>query len=120
MHETPKKLQKLTGQSLSDTLLTVHSASEQENAELVRQPTPVAHLPILSAGFHYADKGQHYPAHYHPALELILYRTGHIEWQVKSTEPNKSYRPNQDWCFLPQPMSYISSELWEPIPIPIF
>jgi multiple sugar transport system substrate-binding protein len=85
MQDTPKKLQKLTRltrklQKLPDARLTIRSPLEPQDFELSSRPTPVPHLPILSAGLHHAEKGQHYPAHYHPTLELILYRTGQIEW----------------------------------------
>ncbi|MGL4610786.1 MAG: helix-turn-helix domain-containing protein [Trueperaceae bacterium] len=79
MQDTPKKLQKLTGQHLPNEALTIRSVPESAY-DSVTMPAPVAHLPIMSAGFHYAEKGQHYPSHYHPTLELILYRTGQIEW----------------------------------------
>ena len=95
MQDTPKKLQKvtapqqrrlkqrkqkLTGQKLPDAKLTIRSPLEPQDFDISKLPTPVAHLPILAAGFHHAEKGQHYPAHYHLALELILYRSGQIEW----------------------------------------
>jgi AraC-like DNA-binding protein len=80
MQDTPKKLQKLTGQKLPDAKLTIRSPLEPQDFDISKLPTPVAHLPILSAGFHHAEKGQHYPSHYHTVLEVILYRTGQIEW----------------------------------------
>lgn len=86
MHDTPKKLQKLTGQKLPDARLTIRPPNEYQNFDLSGRPTPVPHLPILAAGLHHAEKGQHYPEHHHPTLELILYRTGHIEWHGKAQE----------------------------------
>jgi AraC-like DNA-binding protein/quercetin dioxygenase-like cupin family protein len=90
MQDTPRKLQKvtapkkreqkLTGQKLPDAKLTIRSVPEPQDFDLSRLPTPVPHLPILSGGLYHATKGQHYPAHYHPMLELIFYRTGQIEW----------------------------------------
>jgi AraC-like DNA-binding protein len=104
MQDTPRNFQKLTkqksgqkltGQKLPDARLTIRSTPDIQDFDISNRPTPVAHIPILSAGFHYADKGQHYPAHYHPTLELILYRTGQIEWhgeangehQIVQTQP---------------------------------
>ncbi len=103
MQDTPKKLQKLTapnlgrvkqrtqkltGQKLPDAELTIRSPLEPRDFDISKLPRPIAHLPILAAGFHYAEKGQHYPEHYHPMLELIFYRTGQIEWhgQVQDEE----------------------------------
>jgi AraC-like DNA-binding protein/quercetin dioxygenase-like cupin family protein len=89
MQDTPRKFQKLTkhregqkltGQKLPDAKLTIRPAPEYQDFDISNRPTPVAHIPILSGGLHHAEKGQHYPAHYHPTLELILYRTGQIEW----------------------------------------
>lgn len=103
MQDTPKKLQKLTtlkqgkqklrkqkltGQRLPDAELTIRSPLELQDFDISKLPRPIAHLPILAAGFHHAEKGQHYPAHYHPMLELIFYRTGQIEWHGQVQDEN--------------------------------
>lgn len=70
--QAPKKARKFS--------VMLRSPLERQDVDLSRLPTPVAHLPMLATGFYYAEQGQDYPAHYHPMLELILYRTGQIEW----------------------------------------
>jgi AraC-like DNA-binding protein/quercetin dioxygenase-like cupin family protein len=50
-----------------------------KSAHLFTSPPPIPHLPLVAAGVHYAKQGQHYPAHYHLGLEIVIYRTGQIE-----------------------------------------
>jgi AraC-like DNA-binding protein len=50
-----------------------------KSAHLFTSPPPIPHLPLVAAGVHYAKRGQHYPAHYHLGLEIVIYCTGQIE-----------------------------------------
>jgi AraC-like DNA-binding protein len=43
---------------------------------------PALGLKVLAAGRYSASKGQDYPPHYHPALEIIVFQSGQIECTI--------------------------------------
>jgi AraC-like DNA-binding protein len=42
-------------------------------------------MTLKGVGLYMAKQGQHFPAHYHEELELILYRSGHIQCAVEGS-----------------------------------
>lgn len=76
MHKTPKRLQK-TPQEISDLPF------DQPELATSREE---AYRQLIHIGAYQAQRGQNYPAHYHQALELVFYRTGHaqIVWQTEA------------------------------------
>ena len=69
MHKTPTRLQKTPREMTDLPFDQPQLAFSQEEA----------YHQLIHIGAYQAPRGQNYPAHYHQALELVLYRTGHAQ-----------------------------------------
>lgn len=54
---------------------------------------------LVAAGQYTAPKGQDYPAHFHNALEVIQYRSGHIECVIGGKSSGETMRDNDGQTF---------------------